>query len=265
MTRHPGREGALLMEREDNRVANRPDSRRDQRFSSVADPESDPHINGKYFRNNPTWHVEYSPWKAENIYRFLQRKQLNPQTISEVGCGAGEVLRQLQLKMDPTCRFWGYDVAPPAIQMAKERENERLRFELADFPAIETPRSDLLLILEVVDHVEDYLGFLRSLKNRADLKIFSFSLDISMQSALRPGVLLRRREVHGHLHHFNKDTALAVIRDTGYEILDHFYPPTFPYSTLAKLANPIRKMAFTVNQDLTARMFGGYSLLILAR
>src|SRR5262245_13129808 len=94
-----------------------------QLFSSVADAKVDPHLNGKYFRNNPNWHVEYSPWKANNIFRFLKKKQLNPKTIHEVGCGAGEVLRQLQLKMDSSCQFWGCDVAPPAIEMAKKREN----------------------------------------------------------------------------------------------------------------------------------------------
>jgi hypothetical protein len=234
-------------------------------FSSVADVKSDPHVNGKYFQNNPSWHVEYSPWKADNIFRLLQKRRLDPKTICEVGCGAGEVLRQLQLRMSPDCEFWGWDVAPPAIEMAKQRENEKLHFELADYPAIETPHSDLLLILEVVDHVEHYMGFLRAIKNRAEWKIFSFSLDISMQSALRGGELLRRREVHSHLHHFNKDLALAVLRDTGYEIVDYFYPPNFAGSTLAKIAKPIRQVAFALNPDLTARMVGGYSLMILAR
>ncbi len=236
-----------------------------QAFSTVADPTSDPHLNGKYLKHNPTWHVEYSPWKANNIFRFLQQKQINPQTIAEVGCGAGEVLRQLQLKMDPQCRFWGYDVAPPAIEMAKTRENDRLRFELADFPAIEAARTDLLLVLEVVDHVEDYMGFLRAIRNRAEWKIFSFSLDISAQAAFRDGALLRRREVHSHLHYFNKDLALAVLRDTGYEIVDYLYPPTYAHSALAKAALPIRRLLFSLNQDLTSRMLGGYSLLVLAR
>ena len=173
-------------------------------FSTIADAESDPHLNGKYFQYNPTWHVEFSPWKADNIHRLLKEKRINPRTISEVGCGAGEVLRLLQLKMDPECRFWGYDVAPPAIEMAKKRENEKLHFDLADYPAIETPRSDLLLVLEVVDHVEHYLGFLRSIKSRAEWKLFSFSLDISVQSSLRSGYCCVAGSP-GHLHHFNRN------------------------------------------------------------
>ncbi|HLK48383.1 MAG TPA: class I SAM-dependent methyltransferase [Bryobacteraceae bacterium] len=236
-----------------------------RRFSSIGDARHDPHLNGHYLRHNPTWHVEFSPWKANNIHRLLQRMQLSPRTIAEVGCGAGEVLRQLQLKMDPACRFWGCDVAPAAIELAKQRQNERLSFEVCDFTAVETPRTDLLLVLEVIDHVEDYLGFLRAIRSRAEWKLFSFSLDISMQSALRKGALLRRKEVHSHIHHFNKELALAAVRDTGYEIVHHEYPPMFAYSRLAKLAKPIRQVAFKLNPDLTARALGGYSLMILAR
>jgi len=242
-----------------------PDSVARPHFVSVADPTMDPHVNGEYFKKNPTWHIEYSPWKAENIRLLMQRKNLLPETICEVGCGAGEVLRQLQNKMNRPCDFRGYDIAPAAIEMAKERENERLHFQLADFGAIDTPRFDLMLVLEVVDHVEDYLGFLRMLKNRAEWKIFSFSLDISVQSAFRAGAFSQRRNVHSHLHHFNKETALGTLEYAGYEVVDYFYPPNLAISPLAKMAKPIRTACFKLGPDLAVRLFGGYSLLILAR
>jgi len=242
---------------------NRPEQ---ARFASVSDPENDPHVNGSYFEKHPTWHIEYSAWKAKNIFSYLQRKDIHPKTIGEVGCGAGEVLNQLQQKMGPDVRFWGWDIAPPAIQMAKTRENERLQFALADFGTIETPGLDMLLVLEVVDHVEHYLGFLRMLKSRADLKLFSFSLDISVQSAFRPGAFLQRRNVHNHLHHFNKETALSVLQYTGFEIVDWCYLPNLAgTSTLGSLARPIRSLTYSFAPDFAVRMFGGYSLLVLAR
>jgi SAM-dependent methyltransferase len=234
-------------------------------FVSVVDPAADPHVNGEYFKKHPTWHIEYSPWKAENISGFLQRKNLRPKTICEVGCGAGEVLRQLQMKMAPDCSFWGCDVAPHAIEMAKEKENSRLHFAVGDFGVMSTPFFDLMLVLEVVDHVEDYMGFLRVLRPRADLKLFSFSLDISVQSAFRAGAFTQRREVHSHLHHFSKETVLGTLKHTGYEIIDYFYPPNLAITPLARLAKPVRVSLFKLNPELTVRLFGGYSLLVLAR
>jgi Methyltransferase domain len=235
------------------------------RFSSVADPVADPHINGEYFKKNPTWHVEYSPWKAQNIHSLLNRRQLHPQTICEVGCGAGEVLRQLQLKMNPRCTFSGYDVAPPAIEMAKTRENDRLQFALVDFGNVDTPKFDLMLALEVVDHVEDYIGFLRMLRQRAEWKVFSFSLDISVQRAFRNGAFSQRRDVHSHLHHFNKETALSTLRYAGYDVVESFYCSNLAFSRLARLAKPIRRSMYKLAPDLAVRLFGGYSLFVLAR
>jgi SAM-dependent methyltransferase len=255
-----------LARRDSSAPSEVPYSELPQRFSSIRDPAADPHINGEYLKNNPSWHVEFSPSKAESVYQFIQRNSLSPRTVREVGCGAGEVLRQLQLRMDRGCRFWGYDIAPRAIEMAKSRENDRLRFAMADFGEIETPRCDLLLALEVVDHVEDYFGFLRMLRTRGDWKIFSFSLDISVQAVLRKGALLQTRELERHLHHFTKDTALRALQETGYEIVDYSYPQRCSATTsLQKLAEPIRALSFKFNPDLAARVLGGYSLLILTR
>ena len=242
-----------------------PEFAENQRFSSVAQPATDPHLTGEYLKNNPTWHVEFSPWKATNILGMLKKNGLCPKTICDVGCGAGEVLRQLQLKMSDQCRFWGFDVAPDAIRMAKERENKRLQFDTADLGVIDTPRFDLMLALEVVDHVEDYLGFLRMLKPRSEWKIFSFSLDISVQAVLRKGALSQRRVVHCHRHHFSTEIVLLALQETGYQVVDWcYYYPQFE-AGLARLARPIRALAFQIDQDLAVRFFGGYSMLILAR
>jgi len=240
---------------------------RSQRFSSVVDPLSDPHINGEYLAKNPSWHIEYSPWKAENVRRLLDKQKLQPRTICDVGCGVGEVLRQLQLKMDPECRFWGYDIAPAAIRLAHERENERLKVKVADFGEIETPRFDLLLVLEVIDHIEDYLGFLRMLRERAEWKIISFSLDITVQSAIRTGVFTRWREGLRHLHHFNEEIALDTLRHTGYEVVEHCYGP-WPNQARglsAALLKAIRGASFAISPELSVKLFGGCNLVVLAR
>jgi hypothetical protein len=122
-----------------------------------------------------------------------------------------------------------------------------------------------MLALEVVDHVEDYLGFLRMLKTRSEWKIFSFSLDFSAQSAIRKGALLQRRVVHSHRHHFSKETAVRTLEETGYEVVDCTYTSALAFSGLARLSKPLRVVTYNLNQDFAVRLFGGYSLLVLAR
>ncbi len=58
------------------------------------------YTSGEYLAKNPTWHIEDSSWKAMQIIRMIAQNHLAPKTICEVGCGAGEILKQLQEVMD---------------------------------------------------------------------------------------------------------------------------------------------------------------------
>src|SRR5215475_9851813 len=107
-------------------------------------------VSGDYLRKIPKWHVEDSSWKAQGVFQMIERNRLSPGTIGEVGCGAGEVLKCLQLRMDPKCLFCGYDIAPAAIELCRGRENDRLQFRLADVTKEPTTNFDLLLLLDVL-------------------------------------------------------------------------------------------------------------------
>lgn len=223
---------------------------------------------GAYAERNPTYHVEDSAWKARQIFKMIERHHLAPRTICEVGCGAGEVLRQLQTMIAGETEFYGYEISPQAFTLCRERENERLHFFCEDLLASETNRFDLLLSIDVFEHVEDYINFLRSLRPRAEYKIFHIPLDLSVQSVLRSRPIMLERELVGHLHYFTKETALAALKDTGYEVVDWFYTPgalANPRSLISRLANWPRRIFAHLNQDLTARILGGYSLLVLTR
>jgi SAM-dependent methyltransferase len=222
---------------------------------------------GQYLENNPTYHVEDSPWKAQQILRMLARHNLRVQSVGEVGCGAGEILRQLQPHFAAETVFHGYEISPQAFALCKQRENERLHFYCEDLLAKETDPFDLLLCLDVFEHVEDYLGFLRKLRDRAVYKIFHIPLDLSVQSVLRCTPIVTGRVAAGHLHYFLKETALLTLQDTGYETLDWFYTPALDRGTTlkARIAKWPRKLLALLSQDWAARLLGGYSLLVLTK
>ena len=117
-------------------------------------------------------------------------------------------------------------------------------------------------------NIDDYLGFLRSVKPRGTYKTFHISLDLSVQGILR-NVPIKRRVELGHIHYFTKETALESLRGRGHEVMDHFNTPSsielpnMPFRT--HLANIPRKIAFPLHHDLAAGLLGGYSLLVLAR
>jgi len=224
---------------------------------------------GGYLEQNPTWHIEDSPWKARQILKMIRRHQLHPQTVCEVGCGAGEILVQLSGELAADCQFWGYDISPQAHALAAERENERLHFQLGDLTDDTTCHFDLALTIDLLEHLEDYYGFLRKLKPRADSKIFHFPLDLSAYSVFRSHPILDMRRSVGHIHYFSCDTALAALRDTGYEILDWFYPVDDESSRgkrwRQRLLSLVRESLFKIAPHATVRLLGGRSLLVLAR
>src|SRR5208282_2139793 len=97
--------------------------------------------------------------------------------------------------------------------------------KLADITSEQNVCVDLMLVLDVLEHVEDYFSFLRAIRALARYKIFHFPLDISVQAVMRKNGLLKRRFDYAHLHYFSKETALETLRDTGYQIRDYFYAP----------------------------------------
>ncbi len=230
--------------------------------------DSNIYLSGQYLRNNPDYHVADSQWKARHILNMLERQNLRVSSVCEVGCGAGEILHQLQLALPPETRFCGYEISPQAFEISRSRQNERLTYHCGDFLAQETEVFDLLLCMDVFEHVEDYLGFLRRLQPRARVKIFHIPLDMSALSVLMGSTILKRRKKIGHLHYFMKETALLTLQDAGYQIVDCFYTPVAieqKKDLKSRLAKPFRQALFRLNPDLAARLLGGFSLLVLVR
>src|SRR5262249_305426 len=128
------------------------------------------YLNGQYVANNPTYHAEDSPWKARQVLRMLDKHRLQARSVCEIGCGSGEIPRELQQQFADGVTCHGYEISPEAFALCKPRENGRLRFYCEDLLALQTQPFDLLLCLDVLEHVEDYFGFLRKLRAKAVIK-----------------------------------------------------------------------------------------------
>ena len=228
----------------------------------------DMYTSGVYMEKNPTWHVEESPWKAQQVLHALDKNHLTPKTICEVGCGAGEVLKQLEEHMDQECLFWGYEISPQAFELSRSRANERLRFQLSDIRKEKGISFDLILVLDVIEHLEDYFSFLRDIKLKSRYKIFHIPLDLSVQTILRRQALLKVRSSYGHLHYFTKEIAIQILQDSNYKVLDAFYTARATELPSQEFVRNLfrwpRRLLAVLNQDLAARTLGGWSLLVLA-
>lgn len=232
---------------------------------------SDLYTGKGYGKAHPAWHDEDAGGKAANIAKIVRANNLDCQKIVDVGCGTGGILNALrQHDIFRYSTAVGYDIAPYAINLAKQRESDNLSFHCGNF--FQTNGSyDLLLCIDVFEHVDDYMGFLRMLRGRSKYYVFHIPLDINIIGLLQ-GQYLRHRKEAGHLHYFDQATALATLRDTGFEIIDrqytriedalHIHPEW--RTTRAILGIAGRRIVRTIaGEDLSVRLLGGASLMVL--
>lgn len=227
---------------------------------------------GAYLEVTKSWHAEDAAWKAGNISAMLDKNAVRPRSISEIGCGSGAVLDELSKKQDlRDASFDGYDISPQAIAIANEIGNHRIRFwELDLLSEPQSRRFDLLLAVDVFEHVPDYMGFLEGCRKRAEFKVYHIPLDIHVSSVVR-NAFIRQRYTIGHIHYFTAESAISTLRDTGHEIVDCVYTDIGlglfrEHPTMKRaMANVPRWLLSKLSVPMTARLLGGYSLLVLAR
>lgn len=225
------------------------------------------YTNGTYQQKNPGWFKEDSAWKAMAVYALIKRNRLTPASVTEVGCGMGEILLQLAELIKEVKSFTGYDIAPFAIEAARKKETNRVRFYLGDFEeAMQTP-TDLLLVIDVIEHIPDYYGFLQKLRNKSTHFIFHVPLDLSCRTLLKPPVIRQQRKDVGHLHYFSKEHILWILEDNGFTIVDAEY--TFsetdrntPRSFKAYIKKQARRFSFFLSKEWSVKLWGGYSIMI---
>lgn len=237
-------------------------------MSNDFDQNLDRYINGDYLSKNPDWDVADSPWKAKNVVKILNSNKLKPKSVVEVGCGAGAVLAELE-KSIHEARFFGYDIAPDASVFWERYKSTKVSFELGDFLQLNKQKYDILLLLDVIEHVADPISFLVSLREHADYFVFHIPLDLSAVNVIREKPLLFVRNKVGHIHYFTKGLALTLLEECGYSIVEWTYSgasTSSPQKTFKRrLANIPRYLISKINKDLSVRILGGETLLVLAK
>lgn len=225
---------------------------------------------GGYYQHNPDWHQEGSKFKADLVLKFIKKFQLPTGLVVEVGCGAGEILAELMKNLTPTAMLKGYDISPQAIRIADKKATSQLSFYLEDYTKLKVEKADLVLVLDVVEHIDDVYSFLRRLRDKGKNFIFHIPLDMSCRTLLKPHVLLQQRTDVGHIHYFTEETVLWMLRDVGFdaEYLIYTKPDVDlvkPRSFRQSIKKILRKLSYSINKKLSVKLWGGYSALILAK
>ncbi len=228
------------------------------------------YTDGTYLNKNPDWGIADSIWKANNILQMLSANNISPDEIIEVGCGAGVIIETISKRIPGCIKFAGYDISSQAIALARKRETENLKFFNQDFIVKNNICTHVLLIIDVIEHIENYIEYLKKIKTKSTYFVFHIPLDLSCRTILKPHILLQQRNAVGHIHYFTKDIVLWFLKDAGYEILDWKYTKPVIDRDAAKtlkggIKKKLRNFSFAFNKDISAKLWGNYSILILAK
>jgi SAM-dependent methyltransferase len=209
-----------------------------------------------------TWHLEDAPFKARQIMRMLDRHpEAQLRSVCDIGCGCGGVLSELDAGLDPATRLVGYEVSPQAYALSQRIRTERCEFVLGDAFA-DSRFFDLALIMDVVEHVDDCFAFMRHCAAKAVWKLYHIPLDANASLIFRGANCW---DSIGHLHLFTMETAIKAVEHSGQHVADSFLTPVAlerPHRPATRVTNLPRRI---LPKKLSARLLGGYSIMILAK
>jgi len=231
------------------------------------------YLDGTYLNSNKNWDRGDAEWKAHLVNHILRSHSIEIGSICEVGCGSGDVLRYL-CGMFPNAKLKGFDVSPQLLPFWEDSINcisaeTECTFELGNFFDLNTIKYDVLLMLDVFEHVRDPFTFLEEARKHAHNFVFHIPLDLSAFGVARENPLLNVRRSVGHLNFYTKDIAIETLKDCGYNIIEWKYTgaslnsPNRSFKT--RLAAIPRRLLYAFNKDAGVRILGGETLLVLAR
>ena len=230
---------------------------------------SERYQDGSYLAANPDWHAADAPYKARWIADLLDHNGLKPGHATEIGSGSGCVLANLERLM-PGTRLVGCEISRDAHAIASRQESPNIAAHLRDVLTEGLPEpTELVMAIDVIEHVEDSFAFLRGIRELAEWKLLHIPLELSVQGLLRNRSLMHARRHLGHIHYYCRDTALALLSDCGMEVRDWRYThgaEQLPGRKLrTRLLNVPRRALRMVDENLSVRVLGGASMLVLAR
>lgn len=191
------------------------------------------YTSGKYIRENPTLDIEDSPWKLRllkpALERLLQETGAKELRILDVGGGGGLILKGvaefLGEKKIRTVKY-ALDLSEEMLEIQRQNNPEmaagiRCGIEKTPFGSKE---MDLVLMIDVLEHIPDPAAALEELRRIANYVIFKVPMENNLfyntLNILKRGGL--RRDIFqkvGHVQSYNSGILKAQIRRYAGEIL----------------------------------------------
>jgi SAM-dependent methyltransferase len=161
--------------------------------------------------------------KVDSIAQLLSRAGLVPDRVLELGCGTGAVIGECQ-RRGLGQHFTAIDYSAEAIGYLNAQSSgiECIQADINDPSVRIEGRFDVVILSHVLEHLEDPLALLQSLRHRIDFTHLVAEVPLEDLLASRLKALLRDRMANpaGHVQFYTPGTFHALLGQGGFTVLD---------------------------------------------
>ena len=223
---------------------------------------------GQYFATHPDPDLD-DQFKVDAFLKLLEKVDSRHLPVissyADVGCGSGGVAQFLYEGMfrgkQVQAAAAAYDISPHVLGLSRPH----VEFHMQDFCETDKHYS-LVTLFDVVEHVPDPVGFLKSVSARCDFIGLHIPLDRSLANCLFDR-FHHRLLYPGHLSILDAPQALNLVTMAGITPVDYSYThgysaPSGRLTPQQNIAYPFRYALAHLSPWLASKLVGGVSLMV---
>jgi SAM-dependent methyltransferase len=247
------------------------------------------YVKGEYIHNTPLLHEESSPWKLSKIIPLVRslfqhgygKAEVN---ILDIGGGAGVILKELStyIKTNFQTKVNKYvlDLSPQMLEAQKKKNTDIIRALNEDIrhTSIGDKEIDLVLLIDVLEHIPEPTQALEEIRRIADYLILKVPLEDSIfhgtWNFLNRGKPRRYdRDVYGHINLYNLRRLISQIKEHAGVILDYHLsltinrPDAQHAPTKAKIGSQLKDSlalpVYLLSPRLCSAVFGASAFILV--
>lgn len=245
----------------------------------------------EYLRKHPSLHQEDSPWKVTKIIPMVDlfiknhvfgKNEIN---ILDVGGGAGLILKSISSYIEDRYGIkvnkFALDLSPGMLKIQKENNPDIKRLLNEDITkvSVKDKEMDLVLMVDVIEHVLEPVKALKELGRISKFIIFKVPLEdnayLNISNFLSRGE--RRADyakTSGHINIYNLNKLKKQIEVNAGTIVDYYFTDVSSYylnpayhkeriSLLGRLHYLVASLTYKLSPKLCSYIFADFVILLV--
>jgi SAM-dependent methyltransferase len=188
------------------------------------------------FKTELLWLEQSAIARSDAIQTLLQRKSIVPESVLDLGCGTGSLLRELQNR-NIGRSYTAIDYSEDALEYLRINSEgiETIKADLTVDKIKVNKSYDLTLLIHVLQHLKEPEKFLKSVLEQINFSHFIIEapLEKLMLNELPRLFNWRGKNPAGSMSFFSKKSLLQLVESNGLEVMAEFrYAPVYSLQTV---------------------------------